>query len=85
MAMPKRRAPFGSLHSTRYRKLVQKLKEARIEAGLTQMDVARAMRRSQGFVSNMERGERRIDFIEIEDLAALYGRSVMDFATKRGR
>jgi transcriptional regulator with XRE-family HTH domain len=54
------------LHSTRYRRFLKRLIQARREAGLTQTEVARALRRPQSFVSKCESGERRVDVIELE-------------------
>jgi transcriptional regulator with XRE-family HTH domain len=52
--------------------LVKRLREARKAAGLTQAEVARLLRRPQSFVSTLESGERRIDLIELLQLAKLY-------------
>ncbi len=37
------------------------------------MEVAKALGTSQAFVSKCERGERRIDAVELSDFAQLYG------------
>lgn len=41
----------------------------RVEAGLTQNDVARRLRRPQSFVSKYETGERRLDVVEFLEVA----------------
>jgi len=41
------------------------LAAARERAGLTQKQVARLLRKPQSFVSNYERGQRRIDVLEL--------------------
>jgi transcriptional regulator with XRE-family HTH domain len=56
----------------RYKLFLERLKRARIEAGLTQSDVARHLRRPQSFVSKAESGERRLDLVEVDELARLY-------------
>lgn len=43
---------------------------------MTQAEVARALGTTQGYVSKCEQGERRIDAVELEDFAALYGLSI---------
>ena len=68
-----------SLHSARYRRFLRRLKQARQQAGLTQIDVAKALRRPQSFVSKCESGERRVDVIELEDFARLYRKAVSFF------
>jgi DNA-binding transcriptional regulator YiaG len=62
----------------RYRLFLEQLKQARVEAGLTQSDVARHLGRPQSFVSKAESGERRLDLIEADELARLY-RKPIDF------
>lgn len=49
---------------------------ARLAANLTQVQVARALRIPQSQVSRMESGERRVDVIELRDMAELYRRPV---------
>jgi len=41
---------------------------------LTQEEAARAMGRSQRFVSRCETGERRVDAVEFRDFCRAYGR-----------
>lgn len=60
-------------HRREYRALIGALKEARLEAGLTQIDVAKALKATQTFVSKVERGERRIDVIEFIDICRVIG------------
>ncbi len=54
-----------SLHSTEYRLLLEMLRAAREKAGLTQEDLAVKLSATQSFVSKCERGERRLDVIEL--------------------
>jgi len=68
-----------STHSARYRRLLARLREARLDAGLTQAEVAKALRRPQSFVSKCESGERRVDVIELQDLARLYRKPLAYF------
>lgn len=63
-----------SVHSTRYKAMLAQLRRAREDAGLTQIDVAKALRKTQSFISKCERGERRIDPIDLADFARLYKR-----------
>ena len=68
-----------SLHSERYKRLLARLREARLQVALTQIEVARRLRRPQSYVSKCESGERRIDVIELAEFANLYGKSVEFF------
>ena len=61
--MPK--SAFSRKHQY-FRKI---LAEARQNAGLTQVALAKKLGRPQSFVSKFERGERRLDVIEFLDVA----------------
>lgn len=75
---------MGSLDRQRYQRFLAKLRQARKEAGLSQVEVAKALRRPQTFVSKFELGERRLDFVEVEILAELYGKPLVYFRTRGG-
>jgi len=53
--------------------LLKILKEARLAAGLRQLDVAQALDRPQSYVAKIESGERKIDFIEVIDFCKVIG------------
>ena len=53
--------------------LLKILKEARLAAGLRQLDVAQALDRPQSYVAKIESGERKIDFIEVIDFCKVVG------------
>ena len=59
------------------------MKQARREAGLTQVDVSRLLRKPQSFVSYIERGQRRVDFVELLLLSELYKKPISFFIPKR--
>lgn len=67
------------MHTAAYRTFLQRLVAARRAAGLTQVEVARALRLPQSRVSRMESGQRRVDVIELRDLAGLYKRPLTFF------
>jgi transcriptional regulator with XRE-family HTH domain len=68
-------------YGARYRAFLQKLRSARHEAGLSQVEVARKLRRPQSFISKIETGERRVDVIELLDLAQLYRKPLTYFVS----
>lgn len=72
-----------ALHTKRYRAFLERLRQARAEAGMTQEAVAKALGRTQTWVSNSELGERRVDVVELEDLAALYQKDLSWFVARR--
>jgi transcriptional regulator with XRE-family HTH domain len=65
----------------RYAQFLRLLKQARIEAGLTQVEVAKKLKRPQSFVSKIESGERRVDVVELSALARVYLKSLDFFLT----
>ena len=70
-----------SIYSKEYKNVIEKLKEARLEAVLKQEDVAKKLEKPQSYISKVERGERRLDVIELEAFAKLYKKS-LDFFLK---
>lgn len=65
----------------KYQRFIQKLRQARLEAGLTQVDVGKKLKKPQAYVSKIERGERRIDVVELDELASLYNKP-LEYFTK---
>lgn len=67
---------MATLHAREYDALVERLRKAREDAGLTQEAVAEVFGRPQSFLSKIESGERRIDPVELCHLADLYKKPV---------
>lgn len=67
----------GDEHERLARRLREVLVEARKAAGIKQVDLAKALGRSQSFVSNYERGERRVDVAEFILIARAVGADVV--------
>lgn len=62
-----------SSRSPRQARLQELLISKRTAAGLSQEEVARRLRRPQSFVSKYETGERRLDVVELIELAEAIG------------
>ena len=71
-----------SVHRPAYKSFLKRLTAARENAGLSQGEVARLLNMPQSRLSRMESGERRIDVIELADLARLYRKSLAYFVPK---
>lgn len=69
-------------HSARYRALLRRLRQARKDAGYTQQEVVAALGTYRNFLTKVESGERRIDPIELEDLARLYRKPISYFLSE---
>jgi transcriptional regulator with XRE-family HTH domain len=76
---------MDTLHSKRYKEFAKKLKLARVEADMTQDQAAQALGRPQSFISDCERRERRVDFIEFLDFAKVYRQPISYFVPKADR
>lgn len=68
-----------SIHTNEYKVFVQRLRKARLDAGLTQVQVAEKVGRPQSHISNVEKGQQRVDIVELKRFAKLYGKSVNYF------
>lgn len=58
------------------------LREVRLEAGLRQVDVAEKLGVPQSFVSNYEKGERRLDLLELRRVCEAVGFSLGEFVRR---
>ena len=61
-----------------YKRFRARLVQARKDAALTQVEVARRLGRPNSFISKCELGERRVDVVELQQLAKIY-RKKMEF------
>lgn len=53
-----------TLVSREYQVFLDLLREVRVNAGVTQVNLAERLEETQSFVSKCERGERRLDLVE---------------------
>jgi transcriptional regulator with XRE-family HTH domain len=68
-----------SITSQDYRTFLRELRASRKRSGLTQADLARRLKETQSFVSKCERGERRLDVIELRAFCRAFGMPVVEF------
>ena len=67
-------------YQTAYKNFLARLIEARKQAGLTQVDVAKRLGKAHSFISKCELGERRVDFVELQQLARIYNKDLSFFS-----
>ena len=65
-----------SIHSNKYKRVIEQLRTARLEVGLTQNEVAEKLKRPQSYISKIERGERRVDVTELVEIADIYKKPI---------
>jgi transcriptional regulator with XRE-family HTH domain len=58
------------------------LRQAREEAGVLQVDLARKLGKKQGFVSKYELGDRRLDLLDLAEICDALGISFVEFAKR---
>ena len=71
-----------SVFSERYRAFLAHMIAARRAAGLTQAELATRVGKPQSFVSKVENGERRLDFVEFVEVARAIGVDELQLAAK---
>ena len=54
-----------SIHTAQYRTFLRELIQAREGVGVTQVELAKRLRVGQSAISKVERGERRLDAVEL--------------------
>ena len=67
------------------KKLLVLLRGARVEAGLTQSELASRLAKDQTFVSKYESGERRLDILELREVCQAAGIDFVTFIRKLDR
>jgi transcriptional regulator with XRE-family HTH domain len=74
-----------SIFTGEYAAVLRLLRRAREDAGLTQVQLAEALERTQSFVSKVERGETRLDVIQLRTWLAALGATLPAFAERLER
>lgn len=65
-----------SRQTKEYAYFVERLRKARLEAGLTQTEVAKKLKRPQSHISNVESGQQRVDVVELQNFAKIYDKDI---------
>lgn len=68
-----------SMHTKEYAYFAEQLRKAREEAGLSQVEVAKKLKRPQSHISNVESGQQRVDVIELQIFAKIYNKDIKYF------
>ena len=62
-----------STHHSSYQTLLALIRDLRERAGVTQLALAESLGNTQTFISKIERGERRIDVVELIEICEALG------------
>jgi transcriptional regulator with XRE-family HTH domain len=68
-----------SVKTKEYAQFVERLRKARLDAGLSQVQVAKKLKRPQSHISNIESGQQRVDVVELGRFAKMYGKDITYF------
>lgn len=71
-----------SIHTEQYAQLLTLLRSARDVAGVTQVELASRLNATQTFISKCERGERRLDIVELKQWCEAIGLSLVELAVR---
>jgi transcriptional regulator with XRE-family HTH domain len=69
-----------TIHSDDGQAVVDLLKELRNEAGITQIEIAKTLEQSQSLYSKYERGELRLDVLQLRRVVFEFGLTLSEFA-----
>lgn len=69
------------LHGPRYAHFRNLMIQQRKAAGLTQVELARRLRKPQSFIAKYETGERRLDVVEFLEIVIKIGGDPMEIIT----
>ena len=62
-----------------YEVFLQTLRQTRIGAGITQVELAARIGETQSWVSMVERGQRRLDLMEVRVICQALGLTLLEF------
>jgi len=71
-----------SIHTDEYAILLRLLREVRETSGYTQVELAKVIGQSQSFVTKVEKGDRRLDLIQLRTLLKVFGVSMTQFVRR---
>lgn len=77
-----------TIYKAEYADLLILLRQKRLDAGVTQVDLCRKLDVPNSFVGKVERGERRLDVIELQAICRILGiklQALMDELDQRQR
>jgi transcriptional regulator with XRE-family HTH domain len=74
-----------SVHTREYAVLLKLLRETRRAAGVTQVQLAERIGESQSHLSKMERGEVRLDLIQVRTICRALGTTLPAFVAELER
>ena len=74
-----------SIYTTEYNAMLRLLRQAREDAGVTQVQLATKLKLTQSLLSKMERGDVRLDIIQLRTICRVLGTTLPAFVQELER
>jgi transcriptional regulator with XRE-family HTH domain len=71
-----------SIYSPEYAAALRLLRQAREQAGYTQVELAGKLGQTQSFVTKVERGDRRLDIVQLRTICRVLGLTMAEFVRR---
>ena len=71
-----------SIYTKEYAAVLRLLRQAREEAEITQVQLAKKLRLTQSLLSKMERGDCRLDIVQLRSICRALGLSLPEFVQR---
>ncbi len=71
-----------TIYAPEYAVVLRLFREAREQSGLTQVELAERLGQTQSFVSKIERGDRRLDLIQLRTILAHFDVTLPEFVAR---
>jgi transcriptional regulator with XRE-family HTH domain len=71
-----------SIHTDQQQLFQELLKQVRLEAGLTQVELAKKLNTSHSRISDYERGGRRLDMVQMKKYCEALGITLREFVDR---
>jgi transcriptional regulator with XRE-family HTH domain len=81
-SMKRKKEPEKSIYTDEYAAVLRLLKTARKKSGVTQIELAERLGQTQSFVSKVERGDRRLDIVQLRTILLEFGVTLQEFVRK---
>ena len=67
-----------TIFSKEYKRIVQAIQKARHTAGLTQMELAKKLDKTQSYISKVEAAQVRVDAVQLKQIARVLRVNIRD-------
>ena len=80
--MKNKKQPEKSIYTDEYAVVLRLMKAARKKSGVTQVELAERLGQTQSFVSKIERGDRRLDIVQLRSILREFSVTLPQFVAQ---